>query len=110
MWIYKARHDHTAARVQAGFMRISGAKLCAWANGNDLFIADQHGSILDDLQATQVTAALRPTGEREELRSGVDQHKREMEVAAAKLEPPDRRIMPRLGQFGNPQAKISLNY
>ena len=56
--IDKTGHDHAAGGIQGRLTRVGMAELIRAPRGDDLLVTNEHGTILDDAQLTQVTAAL----------------------------------------------------
>src|SRR3990172_7201613 len=52
---------------------IPAAELGRWADGQDAAVVDRHGAVGHDAQPSEVAAALRPAGERCQLRCRMDQ-------------------------------------
>ena len=46
--VHKAGHDHASTGVEAWFVRIGGTQFVGFPYSDDLFIADEHGSVPDD--------------------------------------------------------------
>ena len=56
--IDKSGHDHAAGGVQGRLARVGMTEFIRVPRGNDLLVADEHGTVLDDAQLAQVTTAL----------------------------------------------------